>query len=63
MYKVLNVKIVLVASNQNQYLIIVFSSGGADQSTSHGFVPNEVPDDAGGGDSVRVLGGQQEDVF
>lgn len=41
----------------------VFSSGGADQSTVHGLVPGEILDDVGGGNPLRFLGGQQEDLL
>lgn len=41
----------------------LLSPGGAEQPPSCSFVPRQISDDAGGGNPLRVLGGQQEDVF
>lgn len=38
-------------------------TGGAKQPPSCSFVPREISDDAGGGNPLCVLGGQQEDLF
>lgn len=39
------------------HVAFVFT-GGADKQAGYRFVPHQVPDDAGGGHPVSVLGGQ-----